>query len=423
MAYIDKINPAMPEGRIIIRDGIIFLKDPDGPQSAIPLEEKWYQLIKYVRRLSYSPREIQRLEEAYELIARYPSRHIDTYNTLRKRYKGFAPQILAWMMYDYYDLMPVNKKYYPSDYDLLSSNYRELIDDGMRAGQEKNLRSSTITIEAACAAAFLLYLQNSGIKSIYEMHEKQIRNYILYNKCEQIIVYRIGLFISRLSQWKQDEKLNSIAQLFPKQRAQKKVYPAMTKGEREQLETFLLEPQGKLSLRERAIGITLLYTGMRKEDLLNLRMEDFDWINNVIHFNQDKNGNVNTIPLRPVVGNAISEYIRGERPTCDCKYLFIGSKKVKGQYQGIDIPATVNKIYQLAGIRQGNVRKGTHLLRHSLADELINSGNDLSIVSKILGHNDPETTLGYLSANYEQLRQCALDVSEYPITHKLYQQQ
>ena len=77
-------------------------------------------------------------------------------------------------------------------------------------------------------------------------------------------------------------------------------------------------------------------------------------------------------------------------------------------------------MYDLTGIRQGRVRKGTHLLRHSLADELVNSGSDLAIVSKILGHKDPETTLGYLSANIEQLRECALDVSQYPITHKLY---
>ena len=41
MAYIDKINPAMPEGRIVVRDGQILLKDKGCPMSTVPLSSKW----------------------------------------------------------------------------------------------------------------------------------------------------------------------------------------------------------------------------------------------------------------------------------------------------------------------------------------------------------------------------------------------
>jgi integrase len=324
------------------------------------------------------------------------------------------------MLFDFYDMMPTNRKYYPSDYDLLDRPYRELIDEGMRAGKSNNLRDSTISIEAASVASFFLYLQRTGIASFYEIQEKHIRNYIQKNHCEQIIVYRIGLFIKRLSGQIKDIRLKRIADLFPKQRAQKKVYPAMSKEERGKLEAFLLDPQSQISLLERAVGITFLYTGMRKEDLLNLKLSDIDWAQNVIRYSQDKNGNNNVMPLRPVVGNCLLEYIQNERPVGDCEFLFLSKKKVRGKHQRFNISELVNRLYDLTGIRQGRVRKGTHLLRHSLADELVNSGSDLAIVSKILGHKDPETTLSYLSANVEQLRQCALDVSPYPITHKLY---
>ena len=324
------------------------------------------------------------------------------------------------MLFDFYDMMPTNRKYYPSDYDLLDRPYRELIDEGMKAGKSNNLRDSTISIEAASVASFFLYLQRTGIASFYEIQEKHIRNYIQKNHCEQIIVYRIGLFIKRLSGQIKDIRLKRIADLFPKQRAQKKVYPAMSKEERGKLEAFLLDPQSQISLLERAVGITFLYTGMRKEDLLNLKLSDIDWAQNVIRYSQDKNGNNNVMPLRPVVGNCLLEYIQNERPVGDCEFLFLSKKKVRGKHQRFNISELVNRLYDLTGIRQGRVRKGTHLLRHSLADELVNSGSDLAIVSKILGHKDPETTLGYLSANIEQLRECALDVSQYPITHKLY---
>lgn len=421
MAYIDRINPAMPEGRIVVRDGQILLKDKGCPMSTVPLSSKWQMLIKYISCEGYSEREVQRFQEAFDLISKHSAqRDLDGYNRLRHRYKSHKPQFLSWMLFDFYDMMPTNRKYYPSDYDLLDRPYRELIDEGMKAGKSNNLRDSTISIEAASVASFFLYLQRTGITSFYEIQEKHIRNYIQKNHCEQIIVYRIGLFIKRLSGQIKDIRLKRIADLFPKQRAQKKVYPAMSKEERGKLEAFLLDPQSQISLLERAVGITFLYTGMRKEDLLNLKLSDIDWAQNVIRYSQDKNGNNNVMPLRPVVGNYLLEYIQNERPVGDCEFLFLSKKKVRGKHQRFNISKLVNRLYDLAGIRQGRVRKGTHLLRHSLADELVNSGSDLAIVSKILGHKDPETTLGYLSANIEQLRECALDVSQYPITHKLY---
>ena len=411
----------MPEGRIVVRDGQILLKDKGYPMSTVPLSSKWQMLINYISCEGYSEREVQRFQEAFDLISKHSAqRDLDGYNRLRHRYKSHKPQFLSWMLFDFYDMMPTNRKYYPSDYDLLDCPYRDLIDEGMRAGKSSNLRDSTISIEAASVASFFLYLQRTGIASFYEIQEKHIRNYIQKNHCEQIIVYRIGLFIKRLSGQIKDIRLKRIADLFPKQRAQKKVYPAMSKEERGKLEAFLLDPQSQISLLERAVGITFLYTGMRKEDLLNLKLSDIDWAQNVIRYSQDKNGNNNVMPLRPVVGNCLLEYIQNERPVGDCEFLFLSKKKVRGKHQRFNISELVNRLYDLTGIRQGRVRKGTHLLRHSLADELVNSGSDLAIVSKILGHKDPETTLGYLSANIEQLRECALDVSQYPITHKLY---
>lgn len=411
----------MPEGRIVVRDGQILLKDKGYPMSTVPLSSKWQMLINYISCEGYSEREVQRFQEAFDLISKHSAqRDLDGYNRLRHRYKSHKPQFLSWMLFDFYDMMPTNRKYYPSDYDLLDRPYRELIDEGMKAGKSNNLRDSTISIEAASVASFFLYLQRTGIASFYEIQEKHIRNYIQKNHCEQIIVYRIGLFIKRLSGQIKDIRLKRIADLFPKQRAQKKVYPAMSKEERGKLEAFLIDPQSQISLLERAVGITFLYTGMRKEDLLNLKLSDIDWAQNVIRYSQDKNGNNNVMPLRPVVGNCLLEYIQNERPVGDCEFLFLSKKKVRGKHQRFNISELVNRLYDLTGIRQGRVRKGTHLLRHSLADELINSGSDLAIVSKILGHKDPETTLSYLSANVEQLRKCALDVSPYPITHKLY---
>ena len=50
---------------------------------------------------------------------------------------------------------------------------------------------------------------------------------------------------------------------------------------------------------------------------------------------------------------------------------------------------------------------------------MVNRGNDVTVVSKMLGHLSPSTTLGYLSSNVEQLRSCALSIEQYPV-HSVY---
>ena len=193
----------------------------------------------------------------------------------------------------------------------------------------------------------------------------------------------------------------------------------MTEGERSKFEGFLLDDNCPLSKRDKAICILLLYTGMRQMDVSNLKLDDIKWNKDQIIFKQTKTGKAQIIPLRPIIGNTLYDYIKEERPETDLPYIFITKQKLRGCYAKCRIPDIVNKVYKMVGIRQ-NARQGTHLLRHSFADALINTGSDISIVSSILGHDSPQTTLQYLSSNIEKLRECAISIEEFPITHKLY---
>ena len=76
MAYIDRINPAMPEGRIVVRDGQILLKDIGCPMSTAPLSSKWQMLINYISCEGYSEREVQRFQEAFDLISKHSAQRL-----------------------------------------------------------------------------------------------------------------------------------------------------------------------------------------------------------------------------------------------------------------------------------------------------------------------------------------------------------
>ncbi|VDN47489.1 protein of unknown function [Petrocella atlantisensis] len=48
--------------------------------------------------------------------------------------------------------------------------------------------------------------------------------------------------------------------------------------------------------------------------MINLKLSDIDWNNDIITFRQSKTGNLVCLPLTPTVGNAIARYIVNERP-------------------------------------------------------------------------------------------------------------
>lgn len=421
MAYIDKINPAMPEGRIIIRNGVIFLKDTNAVQSETALPDKWSVLLNHIKGHGYSDKEISRMEDAYGMITRFDAyRNFQRYNDLIRHHQNHKSQLMFWLLFDYYDILPCNRKVSPSDYDWLNDNFRTLLDNCMRAGKSIGLRDLTISVEASSTASFLRYVQNQGIADIYSLDDYTIRGYVPYSGCKPANVYRIGLFIGRYAKICKNERLMAVCRLFPKEKVFKTLYPAMDRQERQTFESFVLDRNSDISLRDRAIAVLMLYTGMRAEDVSNLRLNDIDWERRRILFRQNKTESENYLPLRPVIGNTIFDYITTERPDCKAERVFLSERKLRGQYPKASVAEIINRLYQKAGLRQSKTRKGTHLLRHSFADEMINQGHDIAIVSRILGHSDPDTTLGYLSGNVEQLRRCALDVSAFPIMHKLY---
>ena len=170
MAFIDKINPDVPEGRLLIRNGDYVLKDPEAEVSSIPLDKKWERLLKYIKDKGYSTKEIDRMISAYSLVyKRRAARNIDQYNEIVKDYPLLNFQLRSLLLYDYYDMLPMNRKIYYSAYYELNDNFRNLLDDCMRTAKSMHVRDLTISVEASSCASFFEYLQKLGLKDIYDI--------------------------------------------------------------------------------------------------------------------------------------------------------------------------------------------------------------------------------------------------------------
>lgn len=420
--YTDKINPDHPEGRLLISNRAFHLKDQSVPVSSVPLSDKAQSMFMHLKEKNFEVKTKDRMRKAYDVIIKsYESRSISYYSQLLKKNPAEQKYLSWWLLFDFYDMLPDGRRINSnSAYYRLSSYYRNIIDGGMKAGVENRLRNLTVSVEASMAAPFLEYLQDMGIDRLQGLTEKAVRDFTRSGRCKPMSLYRISLFLRRYAERNQDDEILSILHFFPKERLDRKIYEAFTHTDRQKLEGFILSDDCPLSIRDRAIVALLLYTGMRGCDVHDLKLSDIDWVKNTIKFRQGKTLGDVILPLRPVVGNLIYRYLAEERPKCAREECFVSLLRHSGEYTGPNISSVVNRAYDLCGIRQNGIRKGPHLLRHSLADEMVNEGSDVTMVTKTLGHISPNTSLGYMSSNIEMLRACALSIEPYPVKHKLY---
>lgn len=177
-------------------------------------------------------------------------------------------------------------------------------------------------------------------------------------------------------------------------------------------EARLVASLDRASLRDRAIVLLSARLGLRDGDIAGLTLDCIDWQADEIRIVQHKTGEPLTLPLLPEVGNAIMDYIENERPRPggDCPYVFLRSQAPFTRLT--TVYEIVRKAQDAAGVEPiGGDRKGTHLLRRSLARRMLEAQVPMQAITDTLGHAGRESDKPYLSMDGRMLRECALDLS------------
>jgi integrase/recombinase XerD len=174
----------------------------------------------------------------------------------------------------------------------------------------------------------------------------------------------------------------------------------------EQLESLLTgwdlsTPEG---VRDLAIGLCLARLGLRAGEVAALVMEDLNWRQATLRLNRSKNGSQAQLPLLSEVGEAIADYLRGGRPTCTHRQIFLLHQPARPMTAGA-VSAVVRRGLCHCGIEVG--RAGAHLLRHTLASHLVQKGASLKEVADVLRHRDLNSASVYAHVDLPNLRQLA----------------
>ena len=149
-------------------------------------------------------------------------------------------------------------------------------------------------------------------------------------------------------------------------------------------------------------------TGRRNHAILLLlaRLGDVRWREGEILV-RGKGKVFDRLPLLPDVGEAISLYLRKDRPSCRSRCVFLCRR---APYRGFSHPSSVSTIVTRALDRVGleTPTRGAHLLRHSLATTMVRRGASLAEIGQVLRHRSPSTTEIYAKLDFDSLRDVAL---------------
>lgn len=189
----------------------------------------------------------------------------------------------------------------------------------------------------------------------------------------------------------------------------KKLIPYLTKEESDKIWTVL--KGNVISYKEKAIFLLGFTLGIRACDTVNLKLKDINWEKDTISFIQQKTGNAVNLPLSPVLGNALFNYITKERNHSSYDNVFLSIyPPFKPLRDHSSCYYIVKKVIDLSGIEMGERFCGIHFLRHNVASNLINKNMPIETVAAVLGHASPDTTNIYITVNEDKLRECTLSL-------------
>jgi len=272
----------------------------------------------------------------------------------------------------------------------------------------------TISLYQTVSRQFLKYAELEQHKAIAELRLEDVSQFIPYiSKYYQSTSMRAFLSALRCFLRYLEEKCLTPKRLslaVPSSGARKtSVIPTITVQEEQDI-LSVTDRSTIIGKRNYAMVLLALRTGLRSIDIANLKLLDIKWKAGTIEIVQVKTGQPLILPLLDEVGNAMADYILNGRPYSNEPYIFL---RTQAPFQKLSSHSACYgvscKIMHDAGIRQGvNERKGFHCLRHSLAARMLAQEVPLPVISSILGHGNPESTMTYLSTDLEHLRVCAL---------------
>ncbi len=288
--------------------------------------------------------------------------------------------------------------------------WQQTLEDYLNEMKKEEKAKATIDFSCRACTKFINYLEEQGCFSPADLtrellwqYQKEDTGHTKANG-KRAYLYRIRMFVRHLQRKTLVDQTLEYA-ISTRFRIPQKVVTTLTSEERHQVHQNQKALDAHLN-RSYAMATLALNLGLRSSDIVSLEFSRISWIQNTITIVQEKTKATLVLPLIPVVGNAIADYVLHHRPPSESPFVFVSQRPPYGKltrYTCYDA-----SIHLLENHDNHTQSKGLHVMRRTFAAELLKNHVQHELVSSILGHGDPKSIDPYLALDEERMGKCSI---------------
>ncbi len=302
-----------------------------------------------------------------------------------------------------------NRKSHPFPFEAVAPGFLDYL------RSERGLRERTIYMYRHHLNWVAKYLSQAGVKSLRELSPALLASLVVdlaphlapcgrRDLCSQLRVFlvychREGITIRDLSRAVEMPQIYRLAD----------VPRSITWDEvRRMLE--VVDQRTTRGRRDYAILLLLVTYGLRAHEVAGLTLEDIDWKRERLQVLGRKGGHSTAYPLAGVVGEALIEYIKRGRPETTDRHLFFRTVAPRVPISAAAVSSSAAFYLHKAGIEVR--RPGSHTLRHTCVQRLIDAEFPLKTIGDYVGHRSSRSTQVYTKVAIASLREVAMGDGE-----------
>lgn len=281
--------------------------------------------------------------------------------------------------------------------------------------KHRGLAAKTIRKYTQKLSAFAQYLEGVGITELARITPGHIREF--YENANNNAPRRsYGSTLRVFFRWaaSQGWLSNSLRDSVPRPRQYRYVSLPDVLGQAE-VDRLLatVDRSTRIGRRDYAVLVLAARYGLRPCDIRQLTLDEIDWREARIDLRQVKTGRPLVLPLLPDVADGLSAYLVDGRPASTNRTVFLRHCAPFEPFAAENNLATIMRdALRRADLADRPGRRGLYLFRHTLATQLLATGQPLKAIADLLGHASTETTFGYTRVEVDGLRSVAISEEE-----------
>jgi integrase/recombinase XerC len=272
---------------------------------------------------------------------------------------------------------------------------------------ERNYSKHTIISYQTDLTEYYTFIQDTYQSDVKNIHYNQIRTYIVALSNKNLSNRTINRKLSALKSFykfllKIEEIKESPLSKHKALKTPKRVnVPFSIKEIDKVLALFLdIDANDFSALRDKTIILLLYSTGIRREELIQLKIEDVDFNQNTIRVIGKRNKE-RIIPLLNKTQVQLKQYLTERNKIKSANSSLFITDKGKKIY-GTFVYRLINYYFSAVTTK---VKKSPHILRHAFATHLINEGAEINAVKELLGHASLASTQVYVNSNLKRIKE------------------